>query len=419
MLNQLKFRFFVFMSLPTAGFVLWCMFGVPLWHTRLSMTAGWVTRMQTGGTNTGHNQLQSVVTEFLQHGTEVRNITNSKATVSLHSNLTRRQISSSNVDSNRTMILLFWSALYGKDPWVPETRIIDCYKSGYKCMRTSEKHFFKDSRGVVFHSRAVNLQSSVKEALKLRRPSGQRWVLYAEGESQANTPDLQVLNGLINWTASFMSDADLVGGLATEPGVFQDGFDSKKNYLENRTKMAAILVSHCFSERMNWVKKLQKYINVDVYGECGSLKCGGRESCFAAIKKYKFYLAFENSYCKDYITEKFYFNALGNGCIPVVISGVNMSNTARVPPGSFINALDFPTVKDLADFMVKVGSSSELYNEYFRWRSSFNLNLDDYSRVLCELCKRVHLDQHSVKSHPKISWWFSRQRCCKSYPIPH
>ncbi len=46
---------------------------------------------------------------------------------------------------------------------------------------------------------------------------------------------------------------------------------------------------------------------------CGPLKCRRSEEnyCFDLLKRnYKFYLAFENSNCLDYITEKFWLNAL-------------------------------------------------------------------------------------------------------------
>ena len=323
---------------------------------------------------------------------------------------------------NQTKIMLFWSSLYGKYPWVPKTRVIDCDDLGFKCMRTSERRFFEDSDVVVFHSRAEGLVKSVKEASEKKRPPRQRWVLYASGESPANTPDLSFLNGLINWTASYLRGADILEGLLAAPGEYSwGGFDPNRNYLENKTGMAAILVSHCVSERMNWVKKLQQYISVDVYGKCGTKNCGNKENCFATIRKYKFYLSLENSYCMDYITEKFYTNALKNGVVPVIIAWANTSDTPplTVPPRSLINALDFPSVQDLANYMVEVGSSPALYNEYFRWRSSYNVILDSYTRTFCELCKRIHLDQYSVKSHSNIGEWFSRKQRCKPYPVPH
>ncbi len=78
------------------------------------------------------------------------------------------------------------------------------------------------------------------------------------------------------------------------------------------------------------MKELQKYIDVDIFGKCGQLKCSKDKKCYEMIaKNYKFYLAFENSVsfliilllsifsflyylvfpqqlCKDYVTEKFY-----------------------------------------------------------------------------------------------------------------
>ena len=321
--------------------------------------------------------------------------------------------------SNATVTMLFWTSWYGTSPWVAKTRRVDCHEwDGYECTRTSEKHYFNNSDVVVFHSRASDLFNSVKQALALGRPLHQRWMLYTDTESPAYTPNLGFLNGLINWTGSYMTDADFIDGVFVVPGIFQDGFNSTRNYLENRTGMAAILVSHCVPERMNWVKKLQEYVDVDVYGNCGTLRCS---KCYEALRKYRFYLSFENSYCKDYTTEKFHRNALQNEIVPVIISWVNTSSTRKssVPPGSFINALDFHTVKDLAEHMKTVGSRPDLYNEYFRWRSVYNIEFGYDKKMFCDVCKRLHLDRHSVSSYPDINSWYSFKRNCKPYPVPY
>ncbi len=73
--------------------------------------------------------------------------------------------------------------------------------------------------------------------------------------------------------------------------------------------MALWIASKCDAHNMRerYVQELSKYIDVDVYGKCGVETCdseGKRDCLQKAVGDYKFYLAFENSNCYDYITEK-------------------------------------------------------------------------------------------------------------------
>lgn len=92
-----------------------------------------------------------------------------------------------------------------------------------------------------------------------------------------------------------------------------------QNYAANKTKAVAWFVSNCAARnnRLHYAQELKKHIAVDIYGACGDKKCprfptDSNEKCFQMLDKdYRFYLAFENSNCRDYITEKFFVNGLG------------------------------------------------------------------------------------------------------------
>ena len=80
---------------------------------------------------------------------------------------------------------------------------------------------------------------------------------------------------------------------------------SKEPNISKKTKLAFWLVSHCKTDnhRLEYAKELQKYMPIDIYGKCGPLNCTAGNQGFANLAPaYKFYLAFENSNCFEYIT---------------------------------------------------------------------------------------------------------------------
>jgi alpha-1,3-fucosyltransferase len=70
-----------------------------------------------------------------------------------------------------------------------------------------------------------------------------------------------------------------------------------------------------------------------------------------------FYLSFENSICKDYVTEKFWrFKKL---IVPIVMKRDIYQNI--IPNSSFIAASDFKSSQELADYLQKLALNREEY----------------------------------------------------------
>ena len=91
-------------------------------------------------------------------------------------------------------------------------------------------------------------------------------------------------------------------------------FNEDMDFHKNKTEFAAAVISNCGarSRRLEYIKQMQNYVNIDVFGKCGK-QCPTVSKYDIKIKgdckkiigtDYKFYFAFENSICTDYITEK-------------------------------------------------------------------------------------------------------------------
>ncbi|KAH9364460.1 hypothetical protein HPB48_021726 [Haemaphysalis longicornis] len=192
---------------------------------------------------------------------------------------------------------------------------------------------------------------------------------------------LEKAKGIFNWTMTYRLDSDIVNpyGTIEERDVIQNlEYQKTRNIWRRKSRMAVWAASHCGAEsrRDHYVKQLQKYVRVDVYGRCGHRKCPKENStrCYKMFaKKYFFYLSFENSICKDYVTEKL-FNALEYDIIPVVLGGANY--TAIAPLDSFIDALTFRSPKHLAKYLKRVAGNFQLYSKYLHWKHSQRVDRD-------------------------------------------
>ena len=182
-----------------------------------------------------------------------------------------------------------------------------------------DKTRFSESNIVVFHARNMPSLQHLKSLLK-SRPASQRW-MYALWESPNATPDTTPLNGLFNLTWTYRIDSDIWGPYGRYEQLCQEDIKMNKmaesitDYTQGKSELVAWMVSNCDPQlRLSLVRELKKYIKVDVFGSCSSVfgesRYCPRSETSGCLKKYKFYLSFENALCEDYITEK-YWSRLG------------------------------------------------------------------------------------------------------------
>ena len=71
--------------------------------------------------------------------------------------------------------------------------------------------------------------------------------------------------------------------------------------------------------------------------------------------------------------------------VPIVMGGANYTKLAV--PGSYINVMDFKTVKQLAEYLQYLDKNNTAYNEYFTWRLQYKVFRDTLDLSLCQVCK--------------------------------
>ena len=93
-------------------------------------------------------------------------------------------------------------------------------------------------------------------------------------------------------------------------------------------------------------------------------------------------MAFENSVCRHYVTEKFWY-PFRRLAVPVVLSRAALQGL-NIPSDSFIGADDFANAQDLAKYLIEMSKNEK---EYLRYLKIFC----EYSIPLIECLGRIFL----------------------------
>ncbi|XP_063624319.1 alpha-(1,3)-fucosyltransferase C-like isoform X2 [Cydia splendana] len=245
-------------------------------------------------------------------------------------------------------------------------------------------------------------------------------------------------NGFFNWTWTYRLDSDEPYGYITIRNITGDiigpnqimhwmkldamkPIDKKtKKMLKKKNKTAAWFVSNCNtkSKREELVFRLQnelgkKYgLEIDIFGGCewALKKCPLEKikECLKLIQEqYYFYLSFENSFSKDYVTEKL-LTALQNYAVPIVYGGANY--TRFMPDGIYLHAGELE-VSDLAKQMNDIIKDKNRYYSFFKWRNHYSYHDKEESPdsddqcITCAMLNDETLMKKKTVYKDFTNWW--------------
>jgi hypothetical protein len=341
------------------------------------------------------------------------------------------------------------------------------------CFYSCDKSLLKTADALLFHQRDLEVEFEFKHSsdlsqwlksttqlpfktplAKLSNNEKQIWILWNDEATKVNEAFNKISN-LFNWTLSYRTSSEVFRGsygfmVPRSPRLddLSTLSDLKKShYMQDFVKRKnAVLwfVSNCRSQlRIEIALQLSKYYPVYIYGRCDwaqeesrqvwlkdvqnrvtypylnlitfkNKECDADSACeIEKLATFKYYLAFENNNCTDYVTEKLW-RSLNKNIIPIVLQP-NRESYARylVPFKSIIHLQDFDfDVRALSRYLYKVNSDFELYYSHLKWTSVYSQVYYSTEFLephrMCELCKKLNTHR-SLVYYTKIADFFNSQ----------
>ena len=323
---------------------------------------------------------------------------------------------SSNINSNHqvadsvkdNVLILLWEDFHSR-VWRSHTheRALPCSQtlsggSPCRCRYTMDREKINSSTAIMTDLMMMWLKNYTPDMMPKVHKAGQYWILVNNEFLHFYQRHHSILvPGLFNMSATYQKDADIYlpfGGCVDRS---EAGPPFVPPNITGKIRSALWYISACNDDRslrVQYGKQLQVYFPVRIRGDCGPQDQPNESLPRAyfgvpmttkhneALNKYKFYLAFENTFCKEYVTEKV-FKLFDDDVTTIPVVRGYGPYKELLPPHSYIDVADFATPRDLANHLKKLDSNDTLYMEYFEWRKKTKCN--NYFKSMYELPCRV------------------------------
>jgi len=242
---------------------------------------------------------------------------------------------------------------------------------------------FTDDLGRIHDADALWFHAPTTFRLPKQKRPGQPWILMSM-ESDANYPllrDRRFLD-LFDLHMTYRLDSDIP---APYPNRLQYGSFTRPPMptpLKSAcTGLALYTASNPVPHRDQYVRELSRHVAVDCPGKClnnmtvpgfidgtNSWTRRGFESIMDILPRYKFYLAFENSSARDYVTERL-FLALAAGVVPVYMGAGNVRDFLPSDDAAIV-AAEFESPAELGEYLDYLDANDQAYEKHLAWKSS-------------------------------------------------
>ncbi|XP_022649750.1 alpha-(1,3)-fucosyltransferase C-like isoform X2 [Varroa jacobsoni] len=310
-----------------------------------------------------------------------------------------------------------WTSVWRKTLAQSDLIKIDCFGSKIACDVSSDRRIVHEAAALIFHGRDVSFWDMPK-----RKYVGQPWVLWnQEPPSQSPIQVYKQGSNLFDLELGYRQTADIFAPYGFFSQKRAEASDENREKLEKRfikQNGAVWLVSDCWTEsrRENYVQELQRYFPVDVYGACGNRICpmSASDSCMNTLsQKYMFYLAFENSICPDYVTEKLY-RTLQYPIIPVTMTGSRGQFLDSLH--AFVDASNLDPLS-LALKLKKISQNITQYATYFVWKKKYTAH--NQVNPLCHICDKFRKQLNGAMNYKARNRTYltdrMNHRACKTW----